>query len=116
MSSAIQTQAEAITALSGAKAALDEPQGILERVGLVGQEFGDDYEQAVIAFESNDMAQALRSAQEVESTREAAAGRGATRVAVSFGSSSLVVGGWYLVLRHRRQGASTTQTSSSPSA
>jgi len=115
LSSAIQTQAEAITALSEAKAALDEPQGILEKVGLVGDEFGDDYEQAVIAFESNDMDQALRSAQQVEESREGAAGRGATRVAVSFGASSLVVGGWYFLLR-RRQGASNTQTSSSPSA
>lgn len=116
VASAIQSQAEAITALSEAKAALDEPQGILEKVGLVGEEFEDDYEQAVIAFESNDMGQALRSAQEVESSRAGAAARGATRVAVSFGSSSLVVGGWYFVLRRRRQGASSTQTSSSPSA
>lgn len=115
VASAIEAQSEAITALNEARDALDDPQGIMEKIGLVGEEFADDYEQAVLAFESNDLDQALRSAREVESNREGAAGRGATRVTVSFGSATLVVGAWYLLVR-RRQGASTTQTSSSPSA
>jgi hypothetical protein len=99
-------QLEALTAISGARAAIDAPLDLVAQIGLLGATGpGPTYNEAEAAFERGDLAAAISSSAAVAAVLAGASAAGGERLlmAAAAGIGLLVLVAFVLIVRRRRR-------------
>ncbi len=112
----LHDQLAAIGTVEQSALAIARPRNLFESVGMWGDSVEEEFEQAQLAFEANDLVGAVQYSGLISQTLSGAEVVGERRLAVGVGIMlTLAAGVWLVALGRRRpQGTSITQTSSSP--
>lgn len=116
VAASLQEQKQVVEVVRRSVASVKREKSLFETIGLWGEASDDDIEQALLAFEVNDLDASLDHAVSVETTMAIAGSVGERRVALAGGTLVLLAAGiWLIRIARRPQETSITQTSSSPS-